>query len=84
MYELDDAIRIRDEVEDAFESTVRLKQDFDDIMTQLSQLVSQAQRLHFDDQADEFPGELDDIIQDLSNLIDGMDEIRSELSRIEL
>ena len=84
MYELDDAIRIRDEIKSAFENADEIKRDFDETMTRLSQLDSRAQRLYSDEYVDEFVGELDDIIQMLSDIVDGIAEVRSELEGIEV
>ena len=84
IYELDDAIRIRDEIEDVYESADGVKRDFDDAMVKLSQLNSRAQGLYSDEYADEFAGELDDVIQMLSNIVDGMDEVRAALESVEV
>ena len=84
IYELDDAIRIRDEIEDVYESADGVKRDFDDAMVKLSQLNSRAQGLYSDEYADEFAGELDDVVQMLSNIVDGMDEVRAALESVEV
>ena len=84
IYELDDAIRIRDEIEDVYESADGVKRDFDDAMVKLSQLNSRAQGLYSHEYADEFAGELDDVVQMLSNIVDGMDEVRAALESVEV